>query len=164
MRPPVAGNSPHLRRRSAAGGFTLIEILVVLLLLGITLTVVPPLFSGGFGSAEVRRDARALVGNLRHLRATAIAGQTSRALTLDVETRAYRLDGRTDTVAIDPETHLELITARSEMLEDGVGQIRFFPDGGATGGQVILTRAGRRLVVDVDWVTGRVRLYEDDAS
>lgn len=145
-------------------GFTLIEILVVLMLLGITLTVVPPLFSGGFGSAELRRDARELAGSLRHLRSSAIASQQSRALTLDVETRAYRLDGRDGTIAIDPDTHLELITAQSEMLDDGVGRIRFFPDGGATGGQVILTRAGRRLVVDIDWVTGRVKLYEDDAS
>lgn len=144
-----------------AAGFTLIEILVVLMLVGITLTVVPPLFTGGFGNAKLRNDARGLASSMRHLRAQAIASQTPQALTLDVETRAYRMDGREKVIDMDPDTHVELITTQSEMLDDGVGRIRFFADGGATGGQVILTRNTRRLVLDVDWVTGRVKTYEE---
>ena len=39
-------------------------------------------------------------------------------------------------------------------------QIRFFPDGSATGGRVRLARDNRQYVVVVDWLTGSVSLEE----
>ena len=53
-----------------------------------------------------------------------------------------------------------LETAASERLGERVAAIRFFPDGGSTGGRVVLGFGDRERAVDVDWLTGRVRLND----
>ena len=47
---------------------------------------------------------------------------------------------------------------RSEVEEGNRGRIRFFPDGSSTGGRVTLTSDERLYHVDVDWLTGQVRV------
>ena len=44
--------------------------------------------------------------------------------------------------------------------EQDTGAIRFFPDGSSTGGRVTLMVGERSYAVDVDWLTGRVRVLE----
>jgi len=147
-------------RPSTRAGFTLIEVILVLLILALALALVPPLFQGALGTVSLKRDARELGNALRHLRSVAISTQAPQALTVDVEARTYSVGDR-DVVQLPDSIHLEIVTAQSEMTSETVGSFRFFPDGGATGGQIILSRSGHRLVLDIDWVTGRVRLYED---
>lgn len=147
-------------RPSTRAGFTLIEVILVLLILALALALVPPLFQGALGTVSLKRDARELGNALRHLRSVAISTQAPQALTVDVEARTYSVGDR-DVVQLPDSIHLEIVTAQSEMTSETVGSFRFFPDGGATGGQIILSRGGHRLVLDIDWVTGRVRLYED---
>jgi len=44
-----------------------------------------------------------------------------------------------------------------EVNRDGVGIIRFYPDGGASGGGIDITRGGGHSVsIAVDWLVGRV--------
>jgi hypothetical protein len=40
-----------------------------------------------------------------------------------------------------------------------VGQIRFFPDGGASGGRIVLTDARRVAAIEIDALTGRTTLH-----
>ena len=58
---------------------------------------------------------------------------------------------------------IQLTTARSEVMSDEVGSIRFFPDGGSTGGRVDLLVNGREYVINVAWLTGEASLQKDDA-
>lgn len=43
-----------------------------------------------------------------------------------------------------------------EVNRDGVGVIRFYPDGGASGGGIDITRGGQSVTIAVDWLVGRV--------
>ena len=54
--------------------------------------------------------------------------------------------------------NVELNTARSELTSETAGGIRFFPDGGSTGGNVRLEANGRIYRVNVAWLTGETRL------
>ncbi len=56
------------------------------------------------------------------------------------------------------DVEIVLTTARSELFSSGAGSIRFFPDGTSTGGGVEITRDGRKFLVTVDWLTGRVKI------
>lgn len=161
-----AGSSPPRLRIGwrEPSGFTLIEIVVVLGIVAISLTLAPTLFSGALSTVSLKREARELGSALRHLRSVAIASQAPQALTVDVEARSYAAGDSSGVVSLPNATRVEIVTAESEMLNDHIGSIRFFPDGGATGGQIILERGSRRIVVDIDWVTGRVKLYEDAAE
>ena len=49
---------------------------------------------------------------------------------------------------------VELNTARSELTSESAGGIRFYPDGGSTGGNVRLEANGRIYRVNVAWLTG----------
>jgi len=67
----------------------------------------------------------------------------------------------------DPRVHklaqqleLKLFTAQSDLVNDNVGAIRFFADGGSNGGRITLASGERKFNVDVDWLTGRVAILE----
>ena len=55
---------------------------------------------------------------------------------------------------------MELNTARSELTSETAGGIRFYPDGGSTGGNVRLEANGRIYRVNVTWLTGEASMAE----
>jgi general secretion pathway protein H len=55
---------------------------------------------------------------------------------------------------------MKLFTAQSDIVDEHVGAIRFYPDGGSTGGRVTLSAGERKFDVDVDWLTGRVAILD----
>jgi len=56
---------------------------------------------------------------------------------------------------------VRLATAAEEQESPRIGRIRFYPDGSASGGGVLLSRDGERLAVLVDWLTGTVEVHRD---
>ena len=58
------------------------------------------------------------------------------------------------------QIEVKLFTAQSDLVNDKVGAIRFFPDGGSNGGRVTLAVGERKYDVDVDWLTGRVAILD----
>ncbi len=141
-------------------GFTLIELLVVLVLLTAVTALVAPAFLNS-GGVEVETTARNLAAGLRRARSQAIQQNTVEALSVDVERREYALsfEGRSRRLPADVE--LTLFTARSAVASESRGAIRFFPDGGSTGGRISVKRGAREMHVDVDWLGGRVRILEN---
>ena len=141
-------------------GFTLLELLIVLLLVGLIAALTVPAFSGGVSTTQLKSAAREVAAGLRLARGQAIAQRSEAALELDVTARAFR-------VLPDPRVHalpagidIKLFTAQSDLVNDRVGAIRFYPDGGSNGGRVTLAAGERKFDVDVDWLTGRVAILE----
>lgn len=141
-------------------GFTLLELLLVLVIAATGYALVARLSSGGVSGAELKSAARAVAAGLRDARGTAIATQESAALTLDVEHRSMEVSGGRRPRALPQRLELKLYTAQSEIVDAGRGSIRFYPDGSSTGGRVTLASGERKLLVDVDWLTGRVSIKE----
>ena len=56
-------------------GFTLLELMIVIVIIGIVLALSPPLFSAGVTSAEQRAVARSVAQTLRFARSEAIANR-----------------------------------------------------------------------------------------
>ncbi len=148
--------------RPARGGFTLLETLLALAILGLVLAVAVPALVVTPG-AGLRAAAELVATGLRQARVTAVREQRPVALLLDVEARALRVEGRQRVRTLPREVTLELHTAQGEIVDARRGGIRFYPDGSSTGGRVTLTRQGMRTDVDVEWLTGRVRIREDGA-
>jgi general secretion pathway protein H len=140
-------------------GFTLIELIVVLALAGLMFALVPPLFSGGIARAEVKAAARELAAALRFVRSYAVTRQQESVMTVDAQNRLYRISGRAQVKKLSQKIDITMITARSEQRSGKVASMRFYPDGSATGGQIRLRGGGQKYVVDVNWLTGRVAIY-----
>jgi general secretion pathway protein H len=139
------------------GGFTLVELMVVMVIIALIMGLVSTSMSRSVSSAEARAATRKLVANLRYTRTRAIVDKSEQVFMVDIENRSYQAPGR-KSISLPEDVDLTLTTARSEMTSEDVGGIRFFPDGGSTGGHIEITVNGREYRVNVAWLTGEASL------
>ena len=147
-----------------ARGFTLLELLVVLAIVGAVLALVPGFMLRGQPGIDVDVAARAIADALRQARSHAVLHNHDQLFALDVEERLYRIVGQRAPVQMAKGIEVTFQTARAELMSETIGQIRFFPDGSATGGRIGLTLDGRHVEVVVDWLTGLVSVNHATAS
>ena len=141
-------------------GVTLLELLIVLVLMGLIAAMTIPIFGNGVSTTELKSAAREVAAGLRLARSQAIAQRTESVLLFDVAARAFSVPPDTRVHAISPQIDMKLYTAQRDIVSDNIGAIRFYPDGGSTGGRVTLASGERKFDVDVDWLTGRVAILE----
>ncbi len=151
-------------RRAGQQGFTLLEILVVLVIGVLLVALVPPLLSGMSGATELRGAARQLAAGLRNARNEAVTRQREAILTLDLAQRRFAVSGDPREITLPDGLALKLYTARSELLDAATGNIRFFPDGSSTGGAITVSGPKLAYRVNVDWLTGAIAIVEQDAQ
>ena len=143
-----------------ARGFTLLELLVVLVVIGLIVTVATPLIGRGVPSLEVRSAAREIAAGMRRARSDAIFANREVAFTLDTEEIRYAIGDDGAWHALPEHLALEVETARSEVVDDSIAGVRFYPDGSATGGLVTVSGKTRQYHVMLDWLTGAVTVVE----
>jgi general secretion pathway protein H len=154
----TAGSNSGPRR---AGGFTLVELLVVLVIASLVLALVGTSISRSISGAEMRTASREVAASLRYTRTRAILTKSEKVFLVDTEARTYQAADR-ETETLPEGMNVELNTARSELTSETAGGIRFFPDGGSTGGNVRLEANGRVYQVNVAWLTGEASLQRPD--
>jgi general secretion pathway protein H len=116
-------------------GFTLLEMMVVILVMGLALALIT-----GYGRPhsqwlETQAAARDVAQAMRGARGQALVQGHPVALVLP------RLPAGVPVSVLAPP-----------------GGIVFAPDGSASGGRVLLGGGGHQLAVDADWLTGGVRI------
>lgn len=143
--------------RPRSRGFTLIEMIAVVVLIAIILTVVSVSFSKSLTTAKVRAASRDLVAALRYTRGQAIVKGEQKVLTLDLERNSYQAPNR-GSVELPKNMKLRLTTAEQELTGENAGGIRFFPDGSSTGGNIAVLMGERVWRINVAWLTGEITL------
>lgn len=141
-------------------GFTLIELLVVVVIMAMAYALAAPLVSSGASSAELKASARQLAAGLRKARSEAVSHKRETALTVDVEGRRFGLGGDPRIYRLPKDIEINLFTAQSELISETTGSIRFYPDGGSTGGRITVSAHDRKYAVDVNWLTGQVVILD----
>jgi general secretion pathway protein H len=147
-----------LNRLSRSVGFTLLELLLVLLLLGLLYGLAAPMLGAGSTGLDMKAASRQLAAGLRKARGVAVVERREAVLTLDLEQRVFSLTGDPKIYSLPKQLELGLFTAQSELVREKIDGIRFFPDGTSTGGRVTISAGESKQFVDVDWVTGRVTI------
>lgn len=154
------------RRASGASshaGFTLLEVLLVMLLIASASVLAAAVVTGGFEGMRLRSDAKEIAAQLRYTRAQAIS--TGRAQRFLIDPAAHTWLAPNDRKGDVGETFgIAFFGAREVQPMRGVGSILFFPDGASTGGRVQLTAKQAAWNVDVQWLTGEVKVARGDAS
>jgi general secretion pathway protein H len=145
---------PQGRTFGAETGFTLLEMLLVLAILALAGFLAMPLVHRPAGDTSLIATARKLASDMRVARAAAIRDNAERTLTVDLARRRFRVDGVTAFSAIGPGIAVDFVTQRKEQLSASQGRLRFFVDGSASGGNVVLRGGGRMVTVKLDWMTG----------
>ncbi|MFO1152199.1 MAG: GspH/FimT family pseudopilin [Rhodospirillales bacterium] len=140
-------------------GFTLLELVVVLIVMALVAAVATPTLIGRSGSTQAQVAAREMAAALRQARSSAIGANVDVAFAVDADARTYAIEGRPPH-RLPGDLAISLIVADSERLSRTAGAIRFFPDGSSTGGDIAVVSAAGTFVVRVDWLTGQVRIDE----
>ncbi len=151
----------QVARREASSGVTLLELLIVLSIMAIVAALVLPMFGGnGVSTGELKSAARQLAAGLRVARSEALATRQETRVMLDIEQRTFRIDRDASLHTLPRMIEVKLFTAQSDLVNDRVGAIRFFADGGSNGGRVTLAAGTRKYDIDIDWLTGRVAIQD----
>jgi general secretion pathway protein H len=144
---------------AGALGFTLIELLVVLAILGFALALVVGYGSPVTRGLDLRGSAAALASGLRAARSEAILNNRAIMFDLDPAGHWFR-PGTRPVQQLPPNLAIELLTIGGARRNGHTGDIRFNPDGSSSGGRIWLADGGRKIVVGVDWLTGRVSIAD----
>ena len=143
-----------------ARGVTLLELLVVLALMALMAAIVVPMLGPGVSTADLRAAARQLASGMRLARSEAMASRQDAFVTIDLEGRRFRVGSSPREHPLPKDVEIKLFTAQMDLVDDKVGAIRFYADGGSNGGRVTLAAGERKFEVDVDWLTGRVAILD----
>lgn len=141
-------------KTKSALGFTLVEILVVLAILGLVYGLALPVFSRTLDGPRLERAVRALVADLREARSLALARGEPVFVYIQPQIGAWRLENSSD--GVDHSIQIRASVPNAWRSADGTHVIGFFPDGESSGGEIRLRLNDRAQQVKVQWLTGRV--------
>ena len=162
---PTGRRALHRRASGASShaGFTLLEVLLVMLLIAAASVLAAAVVTGGFEGMRLRADAKEIAAQLRYTRAQAIS--TGRAQRFLIDPAAHTWLAPNDRKGdIGESFGVAFFGAREVQPMRGVGAIMFFPDGASTGGRVQLTAKQAAWNVDVQWLTGEVKVARGEAT
>jgi general secretion pathway protein H len=102
-------------------GFTLLELMVVLVIGAIMYTLVLGVPFRGPSTADLKAAARTLASGLRQAQSTAMATRRDATLTLDLDAREFQVSGTEGTRALPSQLELKLYTAQDRGRERAQG-------------------------------------------
>lgn len=144
-------------------GFSLLEIMVVVGLVALLMGLVAFTLNSQLPSQQLKSAAKEIAAELRFTKSQAMATGVAQSFQINAITREW--SGPKNRSGKVPKA-LEIIatTARQEQPEDGVAAIKFFPDGAATGGRIVLKYENAQWQIDVKWLTGDVTVSKPGAA
>jgi|SRR5580658_6284177 general secretion pathway protein H len=134
--------------RGCEAGFTLVELLIVLAIIGMTLAIAVPLFAGHMTGPVLNAATEEIRVALRGARSTAMIEDRPVVFRADAGS-GYWLD----------RNHFALpLMSGAQPLRvatQGAGEISFYPSGGSSGGRIVVTSGNGQREIAVDALTGR---------
>ena len=140
--------------RGGSAGFSLIEMLVVLAVLGLVAGLALPAIGNRVPGRRLDLAAASLSGELTRLRAQARRSGAPASLTY-LPDRSLFLSTRPGAAPITVGA-VAVEVLRGEASRAGPGEIRFLADGSSTGGAIRLSGPGGSRTLSVSSLTGRV--------
>jgi len=156
-----------MNARHHSAGFTLVELLVVLAMIALLVALARPMYSAAVPGARVRGEILDLAMSLRQSRNRAISSGKIIAVEFDTEQARYAIGP--DIVVLSGNTRLFALQRGINPIQAistdvPIVRLEFHPDGSSTGASVELRNASASWQLDVDWLTGRIRVTQRDSN
>lgn len=140
-------------------GFTLLEILVVMVMIVVIMGFFSSSMMKSLDKARIRAVSKDLVSAMRYTRGQAVVKHEQKTITFNVKDKTYKAP-RKKMVQIPEEMEVYVYTAESDIANDSTGSIRFFSDGSSTGGWIKLIHGNKIWKINVNWLTGEISKVE----
>lgn len=137
----------------AQGGFSLVELIVVLALGGLLAAVLPSRLNALLESAAYRKTVHDSANALEHARTRAVLD--GRRIYVSVDVNAGRLTSD-DAVLVQLPSSVEMNVSGVASVGRAHPVLFFDPDGSASGGRIVVAGKTRSSAIDLDWLTGQI--------
>jgi len=141
-----------MEMKRGEGGFTLIELGIVMALVGIMALFMAPAIGEWIDNFRIRQAARDISSTLQQAKMQAISTKTTNSVDFDTTNNTYTLQ---------PEGKMAQVQ-RGVNIVDGstTATVSFAPDGSSSGGTITIDNAkGKQYQVNINGV-GRVSIQE----
>ena len=149
-----------LCRKPRQSGFSLLELVVILVLVGVAVTLILPSFTTGFKGLELEITGRDLIVEMKRARSEAIGKQ-----------KVFRILLQTDRYVLADDFQVPI---RTSELPEGVVlesdqeklplKVSFYANGRSSGAAFRLkNETGKQLRISVDPITGFAKVIRDDS-
>jgi general secretion pathway protein H len=147
-----------------SSGFSLVELIMVLLLIGISMAIVLPNVDKGLQEREVRSSALGLAAVARDLRSRALADGVPQQLVVNLPQNSY-LISRTREVRLPTDVKFISVDG-GESVDRDTKRFYFFPNGSSLGGDIVLADSDKGIsyLIHMEPLTGRIEVSRGNQS
>ncbi len=156
-------------------GFSLFELIVVMVIIGLGSAIVIPRFFGSFSSMEVNAAARKTVSALKYAKNLSVYTNTPHLVSLNTNERLVRVERilvdedkpgvqnirleNVQDIRLGDGILLQVDNFYKEVPANGIFQFLFFPSGASRTGSIVLSNSdGDVQHIIIDSVTGFAKL------
>jgi general secretion pathway protein H len=150
-----AGSS-RLPADDARAGFTLIEMLGVMMVASLVIGAISVAFRAPSPGTQLKTLAHVTASRLRDLRASAMVTRAEQVATIDTAGRVIGFGDARGPLALQRGVAVSVTSADDEMTMPARANIRFYPNGSSSGATIEFHSGGQGYEVRVNWLTGRV--------
>ena len=153
----------RMMRHSREKGFTLLELVVVLVVIALAIAISYPSLSRGTSALHLRSVGRDVLNSLRYARERAITEQTVMRVTVNKGERKITLTDDygegSRTFVLPDDVRIQSMVLAGQEVREGPLVVRFLPNGSATEAEILLQSVtGGALRIVADSITGGARV------
>jgi type II secretion system protein H len=163
-----AGRTLNRRLKGETNGFTLLELVLVLLLMSLIAGLTVPFVASTLDRIKLQSEVRKIASALQYARSEAISKKTLYTFNIDIDENQYSLgipkqEEITPPKQIDETVRILDYQKTDETLTEGAFMILFYPRGNSSGGTLRFISINDKdeeniYVVNIDPITGKPKI------
>jgi general secretion pathway protein H len=151
-------------------GFTLVELAMVMLVLGIVAAITMPRVGGMLDRQNLRSTINVVRGTVRYLQARAALTKRTYRLTFDLDKQTMSACYLTEESCQEERSRvlrayefphtvevLDITSAAGEKTQEGEASTHFYPSGDAESSCIHLSGSGTERMLKIESITGRLK-------
>ena len=142
-------------------GFTLIELVIVILLMTLVIGIATIFFANTLTSTAFNSTVRDLSTTIRHARSLAQIHGERKTVTIDLDSKTYWIDGK-NVREIPSDMQIKIIDPVYGDIFEGQYQVVSNAMGGIQGGTIVLWNDNKTVSIQPDPIVGSVVINETE--